>query len=130
MSAWGNLQTDGLGHFWGYNRRQKCSYTPPFLEVYTNLEVKSRIKEDQYLQREVTLTPPPTLEIIFVPHIIPNNLAHYCSTQLRLYEKLQLGHKTAALPQKGGCMFFNDSWGVCFLTTPTVKQITKQKNTE
>ena len=40
--------------------------------------------------------------VIFVPHIIPNNSARYCSTQLCLYEKLWLGHKTDALPPEGG----------------------------
>ena len=63
-------------------------------------EPKSRRMEAQYLQREVRWTPTP--KVIFVPHIIPNNSARYCSTQLCLYEKLWLGHKSTALPPRRG----------------------------
>ena len=63
-------------------------------------EPKFRTMEAQYLQPEVRWTPTP--KDIFVPHIIPNNSAQYCSTQLCLYEKLWLGHKTTALPPERG----------------------------
>ena len=63
-------------------------------------EPKSRRMEAQYLQGEVRWTPTP--KVILVHHIIPNNSAQYCSTQLCLCEKLWSGHKTAALPPEGG----------------------------
>ena len=46
--------------------------------------------------------------VSFVPHRIPNNLANYCSTQLRLYKKLWLGQKPAVLPPEGWP--YEDEW--------------------
>ena len=54
----------------------------------------------QYLRLKVRWTPTP--KVILVPHIIPNNLANYCSAQLSLYKKLCPKHQKGAWLALGG----------------------------
>ena len=54
----------------------------------------------QYLRLKVRWTPTP--KVILVPHIIPNNLANYCSAQLSLYKKLYPKHQKGAWLALGG----------------------------